>query len=60
MRRTGNLPSRSAMGTGAPPFQEGNPKVWVYLGEEPRDTDTDIRVTVQELKDETTCLRVDN
>lgn len=44
MRRIINPPLR--------PFQEGNPEVWVELGEEPQNIGTDIRETVQELKDE--------
>ena len=43
MRRIGNPPLR--------PFHEGNLDVWVQLGEEPQNTDTNIRETVQELKD---------
>jgi len=42
------------------PFQEGNPELWVQLGEEPQDTSTDIRETVQELKDEVAHLCADN
>lgn len=60
MRRTRNLPPRSAMGRGPTSFQEGNPKVSVQLGEEPWDTDRDIMVTLQELKDDMARLRVDN
>jgi len=60
MCRTRNPPLRSAIGTGATSFQEGNPKVWVQLGEEPRNTDIDIMVIVQDLKDEMARLRADN
>lgn len=52
MRRTGSLPHRSVIGTRPTTFQEGNPEVSVQLGDQPRNTNPDIIVTVQELKDE--------
>lgn len=60
MRRTRNLSHRSIMETRPTPFQEGNPKVWVQLGSEPRNTNPYIMVTVQELKYEMARLRVDS
>jgi len=52
MRRIWNLPLGSAMGIGPKSFQEGNPEVWVQLGDEPQNPNADIWVTVQELKGE--------
>ena len=60
MRKTGNLLHSSVMGTGPASFQEGNPKVWVQLDDEPRNTNLDIMVTIQELKDEMARLQEDN
>jgi len=34
MRRTRNPPHRSIMGIVPASFQEGNPEVWVHLGDE--------------------------
>lgn len=60
MRRIMNLPSRSVMGIGPTSFQEGNLEVWVQLDDEPWNTDTDIMVTLQGLKDEMAWLWADN
>lgn len=60
MGRIGNPPLISTIGTATMSFQEGNPKVWVQLGEEPRNTNIDILVIVQELKDEMAWISPEN
>jgi len=55
MRRTDNTTRRPDM-----PGLEGNPELWVQLGEEARVTNQAILETVQELKNEMARLREDN
>eukprot|EP00253_Pinus_taeda_P028842 PITA_28842 len=55
MRRTDNTTRRPDM-----PGLEGNPELWVQLGEEARITNQAILETVQELKNEMARLREDN
>ena len=60
MRRTSSAPHRNLGQPDNESHPQGNPELWVQLGEEGHNTDLAILRTVQELKDEMARLREDN
>lgn len=60
MRRTSSAPHGNLDRPDNVSHPQGNPEIWVQLGEEGRNTDLAILRTIQELKDEMACLREDN
>lgn len=60
MRRMSSAPHRNVDRPDNITHPQGNPKIWVQLGEEARNTNLTILETVQELKNKMARLREDN